>query len=67
MAGDAPVPVNFVVPTATDNTGVVNLVFNTMSPGNSFPVGSTQVTYFFEDEAGNSVSCIFTVTIEEGD
>ncbi|XP_071785173.1 uncharacterized protein [Asterias amurensis] len=67
VAGDAPVPVNFVAPTATDNTGVVNLVFNTMSPGDSFPAGSTQVTYFFEDEAGNSVSCIFTVTIEEVD
>jgi len=35
----------------------------TATPGSAFPVGSTTVTYTATDNAGNTASCSFTVTI----
>lgn len=56
--------VTWFEPTATDDSGLATfLVERTHAPGYSFPVGITQVTYTFSDQAGNLASCIFTVII----
>ena len=65
-AGRAPVAVNFVQPTATDNSGTVRLVSISRRPGDTFPLGNTGVSYRFEDNSGNFVICSFTVTVSEG-
>ena len=55
--------VTWVPPTAQDNSGQVPDVFSTHQPGESFGVGETQVVYIFTDQAQNSATCLFTVTI----
>ena len=55
--------VTWTEPTATDNSGVTPTVTQSHQPGDSFPVGTTQVTYTFTDMAGNEAKCSFTVTI----
>ena len=50
-------------PTATDNSGMTPTVTQSHQPGDSFLVGTTQVTYTFTDIAGNEAMCSFTVTI----
>ena len=49
-------------PIATDNCAVTSLTSNFQS-GNSFPVGTTTVTYTAIDAAGNTTTCSFTVTV----
>ena len=53
-------------PTASDNSGVVSLASRTHAPGAFFAVGNTDVTYRFVDGSGNSASCTFTISVEEG-
>ena len=48
-------------PTATDDSGVPPTVMQSHRPGDSFPVGTTEVTYRFTDQAGNVAMCVFTV------
>ena len=50
-------------PTATDNSGMTPTVTQSHQPGESFPVGTNQVTYIFADMAGNQAICSFSVTI----
>ena len=50
-------------PTATDNSGMIPTVTQSHQPGDSFPVGSTQVTYTFTDMTGNQATCSFSLTI----
>ena len=50
-------------PTATDNSGTTPTVTQSHRPGDSFPVGTTTVTYTFTDMAGNQAQCSFTVTV----
>ncbi|KAJ8041828.1 Hyalin [Holothuria leucospilota] len=50
-------------PSATDISGTVSLVSRSHSPGSTFSVGETIVTYIFADRAGNSATCIFRVVI----
>ena len=54
--------VNWTEPTATDNSGGEVAVVRSHKPGDTFPVGTTQVIYIFTDEAGNSASYSFPVT-----
>ena len=54
--------VNWIPPTATDNSGGIPAVTTTHQPGESFPVGTTPVVYTFTDSEGNSAQCTFTVT-----
>ena len=49
-------------PTATDNSGLEPDRMQTHLPGESFPVGTTNVIYLFRDEAGNQALCAFDVT-----
>ncbi|MBK7030039.1 MAG: HYR domain-containing protein [Bacteroidales bacterium] len=60
--------VTWTEPTATDNcTSSGNLVWTkSHTPGSSFPVGTTTVTYTARDASNNSsVSCSFTVTVTD--
>ncbi|XP_038068280.1 mucin-3A-like isoform X2 [Patiria miniata] len=65
MMGKAPVPVYFTAPTASDNSGRVNLVMHTKNPGELFNAGRTTVQYRFQDQAGNMADCIFNVDVVE--
>lgn len=50
-------------PTASDNSGSVSLTA-THSPGSTFQIGSTLVTYTATDSSGNAVTSSFTVTVQ---
>ncbi len=56
--------VSWIEPTATDNVGVASFTSD-HKPGDSFPVGTTTVTYTAKDAAGNMAVCSFTVTVED--
>lgn len=49
--------------TANDNTGSVSVARTGVPSGNSFPLGTTTVTYTATDGAGNSASATQTVTV----
>lgn len=57
--------VNWSVPTVLDNctTGIVPT--SPISPGDTFPLGTTMVTYSAQDEAGNAAIYSFNVTVED--
>ena len=54
--------VDWTEPTATDNSGGEVTVVRSHQPGDTFPVGTTQVIYIFTDQAGNSATYTFPVT-----
>ena len=54
--------VDWIEPTATDNSGGEVTVVRSHKPGDTFPVGTTQVVYIFTDQAGNSATYSFPVT-----
>lgn len=56
--------VSWTPPQATDNCDLVSLT-STHTPGMSFPVGTTLVTYFASDQDGNNTQCVFTVAVTE--
>lgn len=53
---------NYSVPTASDNCGVASFVGSHTS-GQLFPVGTSTVTYVATDNAGNTDTCSFDVTV----
>ncbi len=56
--------VDFDTPEATDNCTIDSIVLTEgMEPGSEFPVGTTPVTYVATDNAGNTVSTSFDVTV----
>jgi len=57
--------VNWLAPTATDNCTDAIILQANIAPGSIFPLGTTQVIYTAEDEAGNTVTCSFNVTVED--
>ncbi|XP_071824182.1 hyalin-like [Apostichopus japonicus] len=63
---DGPISVTWDQPTATDDSGLPVMRFRTHLPGESFPLGITEVTYTFTDQSGNSAVCNFNVRIEFG-
>jgi hypothetical protein len=65
-AGSCGAIVNWTPPTATDNSGSVNLTSN-FEPGSFFPVGTTTVTYTATDAAGNTATCSFEVTVSDNE
>ena len=56
--------VNWTAPTASDNGALVSFT-STAAPGDSFPVGSTTVTYSATDDAANVTTASFTVTVTD--
>ena len=50
-------------PTASSSPGVDITVTQSHQPGDSFPVGTTTVTYTFTDMNGNQAVCTFAVTV----
>ena len=55
--------VTWTEPTATDNSDMAPTITQSHQPGDSFPVGTTQVTYTFADQQGNEALCSFDVII----
>ncbi len=55
--------ISWTEPIGTDNSGMTPVTTKTHSPGDSFPVGTTQVMYTFTDQFGNEAVCTFAVTI----
>ena len=60
--GSSTVIVTWNEPTATDNNVQIFTSQNYYS-GNGFQFGTATVTYTFTDQAGNSATCTFTVTV----
>ena len=54
--------ITWTEPTATDNSNTEPAVTQTHQSGNSFPVGTTRVTYTFTDQSGNDALCSFVLT-----
>ncbi len=61
--------VTWTAPTATDNcTAVEDLVWgNSHDSGDTFPVGTTTVTYYVVDLAGDTAFCTFDVTVTDNE
>ncbi len=51
------------MPVATDNAKPPKVFVSGFPSDSFFPVGTTAVSYTAVDDAGQSASCIFTVTI----
>ena len=56
--------VTWTPPTPLDNCPGVTLS-STHNPGDTFPLGTTTVTYTATDSTGNNVSCSFDITISD--
>jgi gliding motility-associated-like protein len=54
-------PITWVPPTVSDNCSVT--VSSTHSPGDSFPIGDTKVTYAAIDDSGNSTVTSFWIHV----
>ena len=67
-AGICGAVVEFEMPVANDNSGNVT-VTQTAGPasGDVFPVGTTTVSFTATDEAGNTATCSFTVTVNDNE
>ena len=61
-SGSTRVAITWTEPTATDNSGTV-ISESTRSPGDTFDVGTTVITYTFTDGSGNFAICSFSVTV----
>lgn len=64
-AGQCGAIVNWVVPSFSDNCGAT--ISGTATPGTYFPVGVSNVSYTVVDNAGNSASCSFSITIADSE
>ena len=62
-AGATSATATWTVPSAVDDSGGTVTVTSNRSPGDSFPVGTTQVTYTFRDPSQNFATCTFSVTV----
>lgn len=65
--GASSAPAFWNAPTAMDASGMVTLHSVSASPGDSFPLGSTPVTYIFSDAFGNTAECSFNVIVNAGE
>ena len=54
--------ISWTPPTATDNSGMVNLTSD-FWPGEWFFIGTIKVTYTATDASGNTAVCCFSVTV----
>jgi len=63
--GSCSAVVNFT-PTATDNCGGAVTIVSSPASGSAFPIGTTTVTSTATDACGNTSTCTFTVTVNDG-
>ena len=63
-AGVCDAVVSWTPPTFDDDCGIDNIQ-STHDPGDTFPVGTTMVTYTATDIGGNMTSCSFNVTVSD--
>ena len=61
--GQSSVAVNWLAPTASDNSQLPVSTDSTHSPGDTFGLGVTTVIYTFTDSVGNTATCSFLVTV----
>jgi gliding motility-associated-like protein len=61
--------VTWIIPTASDNcdNDIQVASSSPFSPGDFFPLGTTEITYFAIDDAGNLDSCKFNITVNDID
>ncbi len=60
--------VTYTPPTGTDNCpNPSTILIAGLGPGATFPIGTTTETYEVTDEAGNTATCSFTVTVEDNE
>lgn len=65
-AEDCSAIANWIEPTATDNCDIPLTYFSrSHAPGDSFPVGTTTVSYIFKDLAGNTKDVSFDVVVTD--
>ena len=64
-SGTQYVTIEWVPPSATDDTSASITVEQSHSPGGIFQVGETNVTYKFTDASNNSAFCVFGVNVVE--
>jgi len=57
--------VTWIPPTATDNCDPSPALTSTHVPGDTFPVGTTTVTYTATDACSNTSTCTFNVTVTD--
>jgi gliding motility-associated-like protein len=55
----------FSLPSVTDNCDQSPVLTNNFAPGDPFPIGTTAVTFSAIDDAGNSNSCSFQITVQD--
>ena len=55
------------LPVPTDNCGSASISGSTHNSGDSFPLGTTTVTYTVVDDAGNEATCSFDITVEDNE
>ncbi len=58
-----PMVVNWIAPIFTDNCGMASIT-SSHNPGDSFPEGTTAITYTATDDCGNETNYSFNITIE---
>lgn len=63
-AGNCSAAVAWAPPVATDNCSGVVSVIGDFSPGSTFPIGTTLITYVATDVAGNKDTCQFKVIVK---
>ena len=50
-------------PSASDNSGEPVTITSNFNSGDTFPIGTTTVTYTATDTSGNAESATFTITV----
>jgi gliding motility-associated-like protein len=62
--GSCDAVVTWIAPAATDNCNIASFTSN-FNPGDVFPLGTSTVSYTAVDDAGNTVTCSFDVTVND--
>ena len=62
-AGSPNATVSWTPPTASDNSGDAVTLTSDHSPGDTFPIGTTTVTYTATDAYGNTATATFNVVV----
>ena len=60
---DCSVAVSWTPPSSVDNCAVSPGFIASHNPGSNFPLGTTPVSYTFDDGNGNSATCVFDVVV----